>query len=121
MAKPKKPPVMVSKFLRDAVNARLDDPASGLKVPTLLECLLPVYEGNKLVRAAGKLSIAPEGAHWRVKLDCPTEIISTSMAVASLVDIFDELEAYLASGKAVWSPGWKKNGRQLPTVDDLLQ
>jgi hypothetical protein len=120
MAKAKKPAVMVSKFLRDAVNARLDDPAAGIKLPTLLECLLPVYEGNKLVRAQGKLTIVPEGAHWRVKLDCPTEIISTSMAVDSLVDMFEQFEAHLASGKAVWSPGWKKSGRQLPTVDDLI-
>lgn len=121
MGKAKKKIATVSSFLRDAANARLDDAAATMKYPTLMECLLPVYEGSTLVRQAGKLSISPEGAHWRIKLDCPTEILSLTMASGSLVEILDALEAHLNSGQAIWSPGWKKNKGKLPTIDDLIQ
>lgn len=121
MAKLKKPAVYVSKFLKDAVLARLDDPAAAMKWATLMECLMPVYEANKLIRQAGKLTISPEGAHWRVKLDCPTEVLTLSLPCESLVDCFDVLDAHLASGSAKWSPGWKKSKQHLPTVDDVIQ
>jgi len=121
MAKAKKNVLKISSFLRDAANARLDDSAASLKYPTLMECLLPVYEGSTLVRQAGKLTIAPEGAHWRVKLDCPTEILTLSMASPSLVEILEALEGHLNSGNAIWSPGWKKHKGKLPTIDDVIQ
>ena len=117
----KKSSIFVSKFLKDAANARLDDAAATMKFPTLMECLMPVYEGATLIRQAGKLSINPEGAHWRVKLDCPTEILTLSLAVPSLVDCLDALEGHLNTGNAIWSPGWKKNKTKLPTIDDVIQ
>jgi hypothetical protein len=120
MAKAKKAAVSVSKFLKDAVNARLHDEAGMMKYPIIMECMLPVFEGSKLIRAPGKLTLQPEGAHWRVKLDCPTEVLSLTFAAQSLADCFDDLERHLASGSAIWSPGWKKNGRQLPTIDDII-
>ena len=120
MGKAKKPAIFTAKFLRDAVNARLSDTVGVERYPVLMECLLPVFEGNKLVRSAGRVTIAAEGAHWRVKLDCPTEILSTTMAAASLAEIMDALELYLSSGAAVWSPGWKKSKNQLPTIDDVI-
>ena len=120
MAKAKKPAIFTAKFLRDAVNARLSDPVGFERFPTLMECLMPVFEGGKLVRSPGRLTIFAEGAHWRVKLDCPTEILSTTMATASLVEVLEALEQYLASGAAVWSPGWKKNKTALPTIDDVI-
>jgi len=121
MAKTKKKIATVSSFLRDAANARLDDSAALMKYPTLMECLLPVYDGSTLVRQAGKLSISPEGAHWRIKLDCPTEILSLTLAVESLVECLEALETHLNSGRAIWSPGWKKNKGKLPTIDDVIQ
>lgn len=121
MSKSKKPLVHVSKFLKDAVNARLDDAAATMSLPVLMECLLPVYDGNRLIRAPGKLSISPEGAHWRLKLDCPTEVLSMSFAHDSLLGIIEALEAHLGAGHAVWSPGWKKNKSRLPTIDDVIQ
>jgi hypothetical protein len=120
MSKKKKSEVMVSKFLRDAVNARLDDQESLKSLPTLLECLLPVHEGGKLVRAPGKLTIQAEGAHWRIKLDCPTGVLTTTVAVESLVTCLDRLEEVLTNGQAVWSPGWTRN-KKLPTIDDPIQ
>jgi hypothetical protein len=121
MAKTKKKTVTVSSFLRDAANARLDDAAASMKYPTLMECLLPVYEGSTLIRQAGKLSIQPEGAHWRLKLDCPTEILSMTLALPSLVECLEAVEGHLNSGNAIWSPGWKKNKVKLPTIDDIIQ
>jgi len=120
MAKSKKPLVMTAKFLRDAVGARLDD-AGGLEMyPILMECLMPCFEAGKLIRSPGRITLTAEGAHWRVKLDCPTEILSTTMAAGTLVDILGALELYLSSGAAVWSPGWKKSKNALPTVDDVI-
>lgn len=121
MAKPKKPPVYVSKILKDAVLARLDDPASAMKYPALMECMMPVFEDKKLIRQAGKLTISPEGAHWKVKLDCPTEVLTTSFACPSLVECFERINELLAVGHAVWSPGWKKSKQHLPTIDDVIQ
>jgi hypothetical protein len=121
MSKSKKPSVYVSKFLRDAALARLDDAAALMKYPILMDCLMPVYEKNTLTRQAGKLTISPEGAHWRVKLDCPTECLSLVFVAESLVELLEGLEAKLASGTAVWSPGWKKNKAKLPTIDEAIQ
>ena len=121
LSKAKKPAISVSKFLKDAVNARLDDAAATMSLPVLMECMMPVYEGSKLIRAPGKLTIYPEGAHWRVKLDCPTEVLTMSMATDSLVGVLEALEAHLGSGKAIWSPGWKKSKNKVPTVDDVIQ
>lgn len=121
MSKAKKPAIFVSKFLKDAVNARLDDAAATLALPTLMECMMPVYEGSKLIRAPGKLTMYPEGAHWRIKLDCPTEVLTTSFATDSLVGVMEAMEAHLASGNAVWAPGWKKSKNHVPTVDDVIQ
>lgn len=121
MGKAKKPSVYVSKFLRDAALARLDDSAALMKYPILMDCLMPVYEKSILTRQGGKLTITPEGAHWRVKLDCPTEALALVFVHESLVDVLDALEAKLASGTAVWSPGWKKNKAKLPTIDEQIQ
>jgi len=121
MAKAKKPTVAPATFLADAVAARLDDSSGRQAFPVLSECLTPVYVDKKLVRQAGKLTISAEGAHWRVRLDCPTEVLTTTMAATSLVDILEALEGQLASGRAVWSPGWSRNKNRLPTVDDVVQ
>ena len=121
MKKSKKPTISVSKFLRDAAMARLDDAAASMNFPILMECLMPIYEGPTLIRQAGKLTVSPEGAHWRVKLDCPTEILTLTFCTESLVGCLDALEKHLGSGNVIWSPGWKKNKSKLPTVDDVIQ
>jgi len=121
MSKSKKPAIHVSKFLRDAVAARLDDEAATMKFPILCECLLPVFDGPCLIRQPGKLTIYAEGAHWRLKLDCPTEGLALSYACPSIVECIEALEGHLASGNAIWSPGWKKSKSKLPTVDDIIQ
>jgi hypothetical protein len=120
MSKQKKQPVMVTSFLRDAAGARLDDVQAAVKYPRLSECMMPIFDGSKLARSAGKLTITVEGAHWRVRLDCPTEVLVCSLAAASLVDVLAVFEEYLDSGQVVWSPGWKRNKEPLPTIDDVI-
>lgn len=107
-------------FLKDAINARLDDAMARESTPTLLECLLPVYEGTKLVRAAGKLTITPEGAHWKVTLQCPTERIQCVFVTNQLPSIMMIMEEWLRSTGGLWSPMWERN-KKLPTVDDAIQ
>jgi len=121
MSKAKKPAVHVAKTLRDAVAAKLDDPAGSSALPVLSDCLLPVYDGLLWKRQGGKLSISVEGAHWKVNLQCPTEGLQTTFVCETLVGLLDALETFLASGQAVWTPGWKKSRGRLPTVDDVIQ
>jgi hypothetical protein len=121
MSKAKKPSVHVAKVLRDAVSAKLDDPSGSSAFPVLSECLLPVYDGLLWKRQAGKLSISVEGAHWRVNLQCPTEGLQMTFVCETLVGVLEALEAFLASGRAVWTPGWNKHRGRLPTVDDIIQ
>lgn len=107
-------------FLKDAINARLDDALARETCPTLLECLLPVYEGSKLVRAPGKLSITPEGAHWKVTLQCPTERVQCVYITNQLPSLMAMLEEWLRMTGGLWSPMWERN-KKLPTVDDAIQ
>jgi hypothetical protein len=49
-----------------------------------------------------------------VTLRCPTEGLETTLATEHLLQVFTDLESYLASGKAVWRPDWEatKKARQ---------
>ena len=126
MSKSKKPKtdapkVHVPAFLKDAALARLDDQKALAELPTLCECLLPVYEGTTLIRQAGRISISVEGAHWKVSLDCPSERLATTFAAESLADCLASLEAALKAGHVVWRPGYNKSKKPLPTIDELIQ
>ena len=120
-SKPKPKPVPIPSILRDAALARLDDEVGRMTLPVLYECLVPTYEATKLLRPAGKLSITVEGAHWRVTLDLPYESLTCRLACSSLAEALSEMNAYLASGKAVFSPGWSKSKRALPTLDATVE
>jgi hypothetical protein len=123
MSKSKKPKkdegtgVQVPDVLKDAILARIDDAGARMKYPLLTSILMPAYEEGALVYQAGKLTVQVEGAHWRVKLESPTARLQLVMASGSLLDILEELESYLGSGRAQWMPGWEKNRKPLPKVD----
>lgn len=113
--------MVVPDILKDAILARLDDQEGLMTLPALMSVLLPVYEGSTLKRQAGKLTITPEGAHWRVTIDCPSEVISARIACASLVNLFSDVNLALGERRVAWAPGWQKNKKKLPTVDDIIQ
>lgn len=120
-SKKEKPKPFVPEFLRDAVNARMDDQEAMLALPQLLDALLPVYEGSALIRQAGKLTIKPEGAHWIVQVDCPTEVLVGRIVCSTLGECLSSLNAAIGNRTVVWSPGWSKSKKALPTVDELIK
>ena len=91
----------------------LEDLAGKEAYPTLCDVLWPKWNDGKQTRQRGKLVVAPLGAAYRVTLDCPTEVLETSVMLSTLVDLFGQLEAYLASGKAIWTPGYQKHRKPL--------
>ncbi len=121
MAKQKKKQVHMIGLLKDAALARIDDQPSREKLPTLMEVMLPVFDGSTLIRQGGKISIVPEGAHWRITLDCPTEVLTCRFVTNQLWQALTDAEEMLSKGIAVWSPGWSRNKKKLPTIDDLIQ
>jgi len=128
MSKDKKKPktestaaAKVPDILRDAAVARLHDEEAQMALPVLFECLMPQYEGTKLLRPAGKLSITPEGVYWRVQLDLPYERLTCRMYGPSLASCLSDLNAYLGSGKAVFGPMFEKNKKPLPRLDAPIE
>jgi len=122
VAKSKKPAskVTTASFLKDAVLARLDDPEGKEAYPLLFEALAPVFDGQVLTRQPGKMTIRVEGASWQVTLDFPTEVLQTRLYAPSLHDLLAKVEEFLRSGTLVFTPGWKKSKKPLPTIDDPL-
>jgi len=112
-----KPKARVAKSLQGVIVKLLKDDAAKKATPTLLDLLLPMYEGNSCVRQPGRLSIVAEGGAWRVSIECPTEGVQTSIMVNSLDSIQEELEAVLRDHKAHWGPSWKVRKKNLPTID----
>jgi hypothetical protein len=108
---------IVPDVLKDAAMARLHDEEGQLTIPVLWECLVPQFEGSTVTRPAGKLSITVEGAYWRVQLDLPYERLTCRMFVASLATALGDMNAYLGSGKAVFSPMYERNKKPLPRLD----
>ena len=98
----------------------LKDPDAAAQYPNVCDVLFPRWKDGKQTRQRGKVTIAPLGAAYRVTVDCPTEVLETSVMLPTLCDLFGQLEAFLASGKAIWVPGYQKNRKALPTVDAVI-
>jgi len=75
--------------------------------PNLMACLTPRWEGNRLKRKEGRLTITPSGGCFLVTLGIPTEGLMCSLEVNSLADCLDALEKLLRSGKANWRADWE--------------
>lgn len=82
---------------------------------------MPIYDGSALTRQPGKLTITPEGAHWRISVDCPTEVLTCRIAVPSLWECLEAVERVLVAGHVTWSPGWTRTKKKLPVLDELIQ
>jgi hypothetical protein len=111
----------VPDVLKNAVLAHLQDEEGQLTLPVLFECLTPQFEGAKLTRPGGKLSISVEGVYWRVQLDLPYERLTCRMYSASLASVLSDLNAYLGSGKAIFSPMYERNKKPLPRLDKPIE
>jgi len=113
--------VYVPDILKDAIAARLDDPEAEMALPSLFPCMMPQYDASTMTRQAGKITIQAEGAHWRVQLDLPTEVLTGRIAASSLVTALQELNLAIHEKRIAWSPGWQRQKKKLPTVDELIQ
>ena len=112
---------VIPEFLRDAVLARLDDPASREKWPNLMKCVEPVFEGATLRRQAGRITIKVSGPNLLMTVSNPSEIIDIDIVVTSLTTAFDEMEQALSTGNFHTKPSWQKNKKKPPTIlDDLV-
>jgi len=111
----------VPAILQTVAVARMVDEETAMALPTLYECLLPQYEGSTLLRPAGKLSLSVEGVYWRVQLDLPYERLTCRMYCQSLASALSDLNRYLASGQAVFSPMYEKSKKPLPRLDAVVE
>jgi hypothetical protein len=112
---------IVPEVLKHAVLARLQDEEGQMTVPVLFECLTPQYAGQALTRPGGKLTISVEGVYWRVQLDLPYERLTVRMYCHSLSSVMSDLNAYLGSGTAVFSPMFERNKKALPRLDKPIE
>jgi hypothetical protein len=91
------------------------DDGAAIRWPNLMQCLMPQWSDDKLTRQGGTLAIKPLGAWWSITLRCPAEGVETSVALLTLVDFPDALEATLRDGTAIWRPTYeaqKKAGQR---------
>jgi len=118
---PKPNGAIVPDALKNAVLARLQDEEGQLCLPVLFTCLVPQYDAGKLIRPGGKLSITVEGVYWRVQVDFPYERQTCRMYCASLSSVLSDLNAYLGSNKAIFSPMFERNKKPLPRLDAPIE
>jgi hypothetical protein len=112
---------VVPDVLKQAAMARLQDEEGQMRLPVLFACLVPQYDGTKLLRPAGKISISVEGVYWRVQLDLPYERLTCRMFGPSLATVLEDINAYLGGGKAVFGPMFEKNKKPLPRLDAVVE
>ena len=112
---------VIPDFLRDAVQARWDDPQCRERWPSIHRCLEPIYEGATLRRQAGSIRIKIVGPNLIITLTNPSEILDLDFVVKSLTTAFDEIEAAILRGDFHAKPAWQKNKKKPPTVlDDVI-
>jgi len=116
-----KPAVERAKIFNGHNQLGLEDPDGALRYPNLFDVLRPLWKNGVQTRQRGRLVVAPLGSMYRVTVDCPTEVLECTIMLTSLVSMMEKIEAALASGEIVWLPGFKKNRKALPTVDDLIK
>lgn len=109
---------VIPDFLRDAVQARWDDPLCRERWPSIHSCLSPVFEGATLRRQSGSIRIKIVGPNLIVTLTNPSEILDLDFVVTSLTAAFDEIEIAIKAGNFHAKPSWQKNKKKPPTVLD---
>lgn len=103
-------PEMTSPVVSTLREGPTDDVARE-RWPTLAPCLWPVWRDEKCVRQAGSLKLTIAGDHYFLKLSCPTEGVECLLITTTLVDILDQMEQLLQSGRAVWIPDYETTKR----------
>jgi hypothetical protein len=83
--------------------------------------MMPKFDDKTLTRQAARLTIKAEGAHWIVAIDMPTEIIQGRIASASLTTALADFNLAIHEKRIAWTPGWTKNKKKLPTIDEVIQ
>jgi hypothetical protein len=90
--------------------------------PTLMSLLLPRYDDRKrLTREPGIITLRVDGSLYRITLVCPTDGYQTLLETDTVVEILEQLELHVTSGKATWVPTWdskKRAGQQLRKLLD---
>lgn len=119
MAK-KKEKGAIAEYLEKSLQVQLHDDGAQTRFPLLCQFLLPVYDGLTLIRQEGSLRIQASGPEWQVSMECPSEQIMTTVALPSLIDLFETLEGLLASHRCVWKPNWKKKRKDLSALSKPL-
>lgn len=117
----KKPKAVKAKIFEKVKPEKIADPEAKKMLPTLLDVMLPIWDGNTMLRQPARMSIQPDGATWRVTIECPTEGLQTVLCVDSLSALLVDVEKMLASGQAHWGMSWQRRKKNLPTIDDLIQ
>lgn len=117
----KKPIPQAAKSLSKVALTILKDEAAKKEMPVLLDVLLPIWQDGVMVRQPGRLSITPDGGHWRCTIECPTEGLQTTLLLDQLPSLLQALDAALASGKMPWGMSWQRRKKSLPVIDDLIQ
>jgi hypothetical protein len=116
----KRPEPEPASFLRNLSILLPTDDDGAKKYPTLSELLLPKYKGAVCTRQGGTLRVKVEGTYYRVSLDCPTERVQCSLLIETLIDLNAQVERFLRSGEAQWSPSWDVQKRSRPVIEDVL-
>lgn len=84
------------------------------RYPNVWACLMPHWSEGKCTRQSGTLRVRIVGSWFEVTLSCPTEGVETTLSTETLVNLLEQLEKLLASGRAIWKPDWSstKKARQ---------
>lgn len=108
----------IPEVLKSVIGGRLDDQAGREALPTLMDLLLPKFADGKQVTEAGRITITPRLTHWEVKIDLPTYVRQCIVVPRSLVNSLEDLERAIVSQSVLWSVGYQRNKKKIPTLDD---
>jgi hypothetical protein len=88
--------------------------------PMLAAALWPVVHEGKLTRMAGWLALKLEGSNLLVKVVCPTEKLETTVAVSSLIKLYQEVESSITQQLCTWVPTWSESKKQRAALDKAV-
>jgi len=108
---------------KGSVNGEVPPPLAGLSTlvpsddeakrlwPNVWACMMPHWSEGKCTRQSGGIRVKIVGSWFVVTLSCPTEGLEADLTTETLLNLLDQLEALLASGRAVWKPDWASTKR----------
>jgi hypothetical protein len=117
----KKPRVDVAPILKDLKLSNPDDKEDLKQLKTLVSLLLPKYHEGKMTRQPGRISIVPDGGHYRVTIEAPTEGLQTVFYVDNLHNLVADAENLVSQGKAQWGLTWARRKKNMPTIESAIE